>query len=183
MPIRQAKGEGDPSKAQMSRGSLWLQRACVRFTPTDSNRCALALEHRDIDEFNIVNARILDSSGNEKPLRQAVCAAETADWMLGEFTVGDASCAATWCGSQHSATGHANMLIERAGRLPAGLEVHAKGTHSRIGVERLYPWLDAAFRLRFAFFKNDGVRRADDSIAMRANAPPPFASAIFEKLQ
>lgn len=50
---------------------------------------AVALEKRDIDEFNIVNAVTLDSSGNSSPVNQAVAAPQRlwigsvrADWQL-----------------------------------------------------------------------------------------------------
>ncbi|QHN02539.1 TonB-dependent receptor [Granulicella sp. WH15] len=50
---------------------------------------ALALEKRDIDEFNIVNAVTLDGSGNQVPLRQAISAPQRlwiasarGDWQV-----------------------------------------------------------------------------------------------------
>jgi hypothetical protein len=50
---------------------------------------ALALEKRDIDEFNIVNAVTLDGSGNQVPLRQSVSAPQRlwiasarGDWQV-----------------------------------------------------------------------------------------------------
>jgi hypothetical protein len=55
---------------------------------------ALALEHREIDEFNIVNATILDSTNNEQPLSQAVSAPQRlwigsarGDWQVSKSDV------------------------------------------------------------------------------------------------
>jgi len=73
------------------------------------------------------------------------------------------------------------MLTEHSGRLPARLGVNAKGTYSWTRVEHHRRWLDATFGLRFAFFKDGGVRGTQSPVAMRSDAPPEYRNPAHEK--
>lgn len=81
---------------------------------------ALALEHRDIDEFNIVNATILDSNADEEPLRQAVSAPQRlwigsarADWQVSSNDIATLSWSANVNDQENQGVG--GLLLQEAG--------------------------------------------------------------------
>ena len=113
---------------------------------------ALALEHRDIDEFNIVNATVLDSSGNAEPLHQAVSASQRlwlgsarGDWQVNKNDIATLSWSANVNdqGNQGvgglvlQAAGYASDASEYNLRLTNALTLSANTLHeTRIG----YSW-------------------------------------------
>jgi len=60
------------------------------------------------------------------------------------------------------------------------MRVDAQGTYYRACVERYRRWLDAVFGLRFAFFKDGGVRGSQSTVAMRSDAPPEYRNPVHE---
>jgi hypothetical protein len=113
---------------------------------------ALALEHRDIDEFNIVNATVLDSSGNQAPLHQAVSAAQKlwigsarGDWQVNKNDIATLSWSANVndLGNQGVGglvlreAGYSSEVSEYDVRLTNALTLSANTLHeTRIG----YSW-------------------------------------------
>jgi hypothetical protein len=113
---------------------------------------ALALEHRDISEFNIVNATILDSSGNQALLHQAVSAPQKlwvgsarGDWQVSKNDVATLSWSANVNNQGNQGVG--GLVLEEAGyssgvsgydlRLSNALTLSANAVHeTRIG----YSW-------------------------------------------
>jgi hypothetical protein len=113
---------------------------------------ALALEHRDIDEFNIVNATILDRNHNEEPLRQAVSAPQRlwigsvrGDWQVNSKDIATLSWSANVNDQDNQGVG--GLVLEEAGyssdvseydlRLTNTLTLSANALHeTRIG----YSW-------------------------------------------
>lgn len=113
---------------------------------------ALALEHRDIDEFNIVNATILDSSGDDEPLHQAVNAPQKlwvgsarGDWQASKNDIATLSWSAHVNDQGNQGVG--GLVLEEAGyssdvseydlRLSNAFTLSANALHeTRIG----YSW-------------------------------------------
>jgi len=113
---------------------------------------ALALEHRDIDEFNVVNATILDPSGNNEPLHQAVSAPQKlwigsarGDWQASKNDIATLSWSANV--NDQGNRGVGGLVLEEAGyssdaseydlRLSNALTLSANALHeTRIG----YSW-------------------------------------------
>jgi len=113
---------------------------------------ALALEHRDIDEFNIVNATILDSGGNQAPLHQAVSAPQRlwigsarGDWQVSKNDTATLSWSANVNDQGNQGVG--GLILQEAGyssdvseydlRLTNTLTLNANTLHeTRIG----YSW-------------------------------------------
>ena len=113
---------------------------------------ALALERRDIDEFNIVNATILDSSGNEEPVHQAVGAPQRlwigsarGDWQANKNDIATLSWSANVNDQGNQGVG--GLVLQEAGyssdvseydlRLTNALTLSANTVHeTRIG----YSW-------------------------------------------
>jgi hypothetical protein len=113
---------------------------------------ALALERRDIDEFSIVNATILDSSGNQTPLHQAVSAPQRlwigsarGDWQVSKNDIATLSWSAHVNDQGNQGVG--GLVLQEAGyssdvseydlRLSNTLTLNANTLHeTRIG----YSW-------------------------------------------
>ena len=74
------------------------------------------------------------------------------------------------------------MLTERAGRLSARLGVNAKGTYFRTCVKPHRRWLDASVGMRFAVFKNGGVRGGGNPIALQSDALAHRGHAICQRV-
>jgi hypothetical protein len=81
---------------------------------------ALALERRDITEFSVVNATILDSSDNEAPLHQAVSAPQRlwigsarGDWQVSKNDIATLSWSANV--NDQSSQGVGGLLLQEAG--------------------------------------------------------------------
>jgi Carboxypeptidase regulatory-like domain/TonB dependent receptor len=113
---------------------------------------ALALEKRDIDEFNVVNAQTLDSSGNAAPYQQTVSAPQRlwiasarADWQVASNDVAALSFSANVnnLGNQGvgglvlADAGYSSLLSEYDLRLTNTQTINSNALHeTRIG----YTW-------------------------------------------
>jgi hypothetical protein len=81
---------------------------------------ALALEHRGIDEFNVVNSTVLDSTGNNEPLRQAVTAPQRlwigsarGDWQANKSDIATLSWSAN--ANDQGNQGVGGLVLQEAG--------------------------------------------------------------------
>jgi hypothetical protein len=81
---------------------------------------ALALEHRNINEFNVVNATILDSSGNNEPLHHSVSAPQglwvgsaRGDWQASKNDIATLSWSANV--NDQGNRGVGGLVLEEAG--------------------------------------------------------------------
>lgn len=110
----------------------------------------LALEKRDINEFNVVDALTLDASGNPSPLHQTVSAPQRlwiasarTDWQLGKSDVFTLSLAANT--NKLSAQGIGGLAIEQAGYDSTVSEYDLRATNTQTISPNLLHETRAAF--------------------------------------